>query len=210
MLGCGLLCLAGFIALPLEIGWRNQEIWSSLPGDLEKSIQLSEFFAHGFGVLVIVVGLLILFPQIRRKLPRVIGCIVAAGLAANLLKLIAGRRRPISLNEETVEKISDSWAGWFVAFQGQFDYMYQAFPSGHTATAVGLAIGLSWLLPRGAYFFFSLAALAGLQRIVSQAHWPSDVAFGAAIGLLCASCLVCSQRLDGLFAKWETSEPDRF
>ena len=55
------------------------------------------------------------------------------------------------------------------------------FPSAHAATAVGLAIALGVLYPRGRWLFIAFAFLAGLQRIEAQAHFASDVLAGAAV-----------------------------
>jgi membrane-associated phospholipid phosphatase len=63
-----------------------------------------------------------------------------------------------------------------------------AMPSGHTLTAFAVASALFFALPaaRRARFawLWLLAAGAGLSRIAVGAHWPGDVAVGAALGLL--------------------------
>ena len=58
-----------------------------------------------------------------------------------------------------------------------------SFPSGHTATAVGLAISLD-ADPRGRWLFAVFAALASLQRMTAGAHYLSDSLFGAALACL--------------------------
>jgi hypothetical protein len=69
------------------------------------------------------------------------------------------------------------------------------FPSGHAATAAGLAAALSWRYPQATWFFAAIAALAAMQRVVSLAHYPSDVCCGAALGLVMAAvCLSCGPR----------------
>jgi undecaprenyl-diphosphatase len=60
----------------------------------------------------------------------------------------------------------------------------QSFPSGHAATAAGLAVALAVLYPRGRWLFAVLAVLAALQRVEVQSHFPSDVLAGAALGCL--------------------------
>ncbi len=64
-----------------------------------------------------------------------------------------------------------------------------AMPSGHTLTAFAVASALFFALPaqRRARFawLWLLAAGAGLSRIAVGAHWPGDVAVGAALGVLC-------------------------
>ena len=63
-----------------------------------------------------------------------------------------------------------------------------SMPSGHTLTAFACATALWFSLPpvkrvRHSWLLV-LAALTGLSRIAVGAHWPGDVAVGAALGLL--------------------------
>ncbi len=63
-----------------------------------------------------------------------------------------------------------------------------SMPSGHTLTAFACASALYLALPVQKRWRFAwlwlLAAGAGLSRIAVGAHWPGDVAVGAALGLL--------------------------
>ena len=63
-----------------------------------------------------------------------------------------------------------------------------SMPSGHTLTAFAVASGIYFSLPPSSRlrhgWLFVLAAGAGLSRIAVGAHWPGDVAVGAALGLL--------------------------
>jgi hypothetical protein len=60
-------------------------------------------------------------------------------------------------------------------------------PSGHTLTAFAAAAALYFALPalkRGRHLWlFALALGVGLSRMGVGAHWPADVAMGAALGL---------------------------
>nr|WP_308299341.1 phosphatase PAP2 family protein [Streptomyces sp. CL12-4] len=58
-----------------------------------------------------------------------------------------------------------------------------SFPSGHTAAAVAFtaAVAPSW--PRAGALCAVPATLVAVERVQSGAHYPSDVAAGAAIGL---------------------------
>ncbi len=71
------------------------------------------------------------------------------------------------------------------------DGNWQAFPSGHTLAAFAVAsavtaeaqwrwpshAGLVWVLTYGA------ASAAGISRLYNNAHWVSDIVFGAGIGV---------------------------
>jgi membrane-associated phospholipid phosphatase len=63
-----------------------------------------------------------------------------------------------------------------------------SMPSGHTLTAFAVASGLYFAQPRATRWrsgwLMLLAAGTGLSRIAVGAHWPGDVAVGAALGLL--------------------------
>ncbi|MFM7292258.1 MAG: phosphatase PAP2 family protein, partial [Planctomycetia bacterium] len=54
----------------------------------------------------------------------------------------------------------------------------------------GLAAALTWKYPRGTWLFVALAAAAAAQRVASSAHYPSDVLFGAAVGLVGAAVVL--------------------
>lgn len=58
-----------------------------------------------------------------------------------------------------------------------------AFPSGHACMAFATAEALAILLPRWRWPFYTVAAVVGLERIVENAHYVSDVVAGAAVGI---------------------------
>ncbi|MFG2753745.1 phosphatase PAP2 family protein [Streptomyces xanthophaeus] len=64
-----------------------------------------------------------------------------------------------------------------------------SFPSGHTAAAVAFttAVGVSW--PWAGAACAVPAGLVALERVHSGAHYPSDVAAGAALGLAAAALI---------------------
>lgn len=153
-------------------------------GDLYRIIALSEFFAHGFGVVVVIAGMWVLTPQLRRMIPRMASCAILPGLMCQLIKLLVARKRPNSFPVHMADSATETWIGLFPNWELGSQYANQSFPSAHAATAIGMAIGLSWLFPRGRYMFWFLALLACVQRIVSGAHWMSDVFAGACIAIV--------------------------
>ncbi|MEV4441136.1 phosphatase PAP2 family protein [Streptomyces sp. NPDC049577] len=70
-----------------------------------------------------------------------------------------------------------------------------SFPSGHTAAAVAFttAVALTW--PRAGALCAVPAALVAAERVHSGAHYPSDVAAGAALGAAGACTARCLLRL---------------
>lgn len=157
-------------------------------GDLKNIVRLSEVFAHGSGVFLILLAAAALDPRTWRVLPRLAIGAYGAGTLANVLKIVLARRRPEKADVMNIE-VWDSFLGFFAwrdaaSWQEAFSRDVQSFPSGHAATAAGLACALSRLYPRASWFFAAVTVLACFQRIAYQAHYLSDVLAGAAVGVL--------------------------
>lgn len=155
-----------------------------IPGDLRKGIHLSEAFAHFSGVVVILGTLLIVDIKNRARLIQACLLVTTSGVFSNAAKYIIPRYRPHSLDQASIP-IQSSWETWGVPWSGSwFEEAVRSFPSGHSATAVALAIALSWIYPRGRWVFAVLAFMACLQRLVSGAHFLSDIMAGSDIAVL--------------------------
>ena len=92
-------------------------------------------------------------------------------------KYLLGRYRPIMLFEENLYGLhffSSKWA-------------LNSTPSGHTLRAFAILTALSLLYRRFAVVFISVAVLIGASRVAVTAHHPSDVLFGAFIGIFTAA-----------------------
>lgn len=176
------------LALWLDLTLSGSRSGEAVPGDLRRIVELSEIFAHGFGAVVVLIAIWQLLPDYRNRLRTLAAIIFVPGIAAQGIKRLVARRRPISYQADTPEEslfpssIAETWAG----FSPNGEYIYESFPSAHATGAIALAIGLSWLFPRGKYIFFTLAFLACFQRISSGAHWVSDVVAG--VGLAVVVC----------------------
>jgi len=164
--------------------WAKEDAYPKL---LVKASNLSEFFAHGLGVLCIVflVGLLDTKGW-RRGMTVLIGAF-SAGLTADLMKLLIFRVRPRDF--DFAGGILTTFQEWLPVASRQFTHLSSSFPSSHAATAAGLAFVLILLYPKAKPIFTVLLGLSCAQRIVSSAHFLSDVLFGAGLGW-CVSCLV--------------------
>lgn len=168
-----------------------------LPGDLRKAVNLSEAFAHGIGAAAILIAVYVSSAKASR--PKVLVAIlltVVSGVVANGMKSLFVRIRPHSVDKVLVQK-EDSESEVSAADDSReiveasfWDSRQRSFPSGHSATAWGLAIGLAYAFPRGSIIFGMLAVSACVQRLTSGAHFPSDVLAGSAIAFFCSAFLM--------------------
>ena len=126
-----------------------------------------------------------------RLLLLMIGSGCAAGLAANVLRVLSGRTRPSA-------SVPPGWYGfkdhgkWIVgAFQ------YSSFPSAHTAVAIGCTVPLWLLLPPAKRLYIALPATflalcVATSRILLNAHHLSDVLSSAWLAAL-ISTIICAR-----------------
>ncbi|MFG2680338.1 phosphatase PAP2 family protein [Streptomyces sp. NPDC048392] len=93
---------------------------------------------------------------------------VSETLSNAVAKPLWGRRRPPKelIPHDDVEDRPDS----------------SSFPSGHTAAACGFTGAVAVVWPAAGTVCALPAAVVAVQRVHSGAHYPSDVAAGAAIG----------------------------
>ncbi|MBN2400356.1 MAG: phosphatase PAP2 family protein [Candidatus Aminicenantes bacterium] len=112
------------------------------------------------------------------------------GLLAQVFKHLAGRQRP------SAEDGQDYWFGPGAFFnryrEGSFA-RYDAFLSGHTISAWGLATVIAenyknhFWVPLACY---GLATVVGLSRLTEDTHWFSDVFVGAVLGYVIGRMVV--------------------
>ncbi|QDU76165.1 PAP2 superfamily protein [Bremerella volcania] len=180
-----------------------------IEGDLKKLVALSEVFGHGTGVIMVVLAVFALDLANRWKVGLLLGTAFGAGLMANVAKFFGiARYRPHAFDFSL--SIWDSFYQWF-PFLGWLSQeelrqsALQSFPSGHSATAAGLCVGLCFLYPHARWYFLLVAALACFQRVAFRMHFPSDVFLGAALGMATATILLTYGRLPELVA-WAESK----
>lgn len=128
--------------------------------------------AVGMGLSLYTIGLFSSKDYFRETMREMLSATMLAGLLNGTLKITLGRSRPF------LDK-------------GPYDYTFFSFkdekwslPSAHTTTAFAIASVISkryphWITSVGVY---TVATLTGVQRIVSDNHWASDVFLGALLG----------------------------
>jgi len=172
-----------WVDFPLAM-WARENAYPKL---LVKLSNLSEFFAHGFGVLVIASAIALLDTKEWRRGLTVLAGAFSAGLAADLIKLVIFRTRPRDFG--FTSGILTTFQEWLPVLTRHPEHLSSSFPSSHAATAAGLAFVLILLYPRGRPIFCLLLILACAQRLLASAHFLSDVLFGAGFGW-CVAYLV--------------------
>lgn len=134
-------------------------------------------------MLVGVIGLAIATAAKRRDWQRIlIAAMIAstlAGVLANASRLTTGRTRP-----RESPKIEAGWYG--PVHKGEIligNSKYNAFPSGHTATAVGFAAPFLFSKPGLGVFLFLGACAIAWSRMALGAHNFSDVVVSILLAL---------------------------
>ncbi|WP_146119236.1 phosphatase PAP2 family protein [Blastopirellula marina] len=198
------LFLLGFALLPIDhaVGANfvtpGEFAWK-IEGDLRTLLLLSEAFAHGTGVVVIVIAFAVLDRQHRSLFYVPLLTALGGGMAANILKVsLLARIRPHSFDFS--QPIGDTFYAALPLFNSAaWDHLgqhsYQSWPSAHSATAAALAVSLTMIYPHGRWLFVGLTLLAGMQRVMVGAHFPSDVVWGWAVGTLFAAAILDHDRL---------------
>jgi undecaprenyl-diphosphatase len=141
----------------------------------EVFVWLTKIGTHGLVWLALGLALSVVR---RRALPFVLVAlaVLASDGLAGLVKAAVGENRPTEPDPLVTIPHSHS------------------FPSGHTATAFAGAMMLSYLVPRAAPAFFTLAAAIAYSRLYVGVHFPLDVVGGAVIGVATALLLLAVAR----------------
>ncbi|MFH9552009.1 phosphatase PAP2 family protein [Streptomyces sp. NPDC017435] len=84
---------------------------------------------------------------------------------------------------------------WFPHDEAEDRPDSSSFPSGHTAAAVAFTAAVAPAWPLAGALCTVPAAMVAVERVQSGAHYPSDVAAGAAIGLASAWLIHRAPRL---------------
>lgn len=101
--------------------------------------------------------------------------VALSGLAVDIIKIIVGRPRPVMLLE----------AGVFNQFTPFiFKSRWWSFPSGHSVTALSLALAAGLYWPRWRWALLALAGFVGASRVIVTAHFVSDVFAGFTIAVI--------------------------
>ena len=137
-----------------------------LPQEVSKMLDLSLIYAHGSGIFLIMLAILMMAPTKRWKMPRLATLALGSGAVATLVKMFVLRPRPNSLKLDLATN-EHAWIwsfDWTLSRIAEYDAGMRAFPSGYLATATALTVGLWIVVPRGRPLFLAFCIGTMLQR----------------------------------------------
>lgn len=129
------------------------------------------------GIFFAIIFVLLNRPGVAAKIFFVALTCEVTGLAGLILRILTGRTRPLA---HAAQGFYGVWhdGHWIIG-----KYEFSSFPSGHAATAVGLAAA-AWLVHRGWGAVAAVYALAvAWSRIALQCHHLSDVLASAVLAI---------------------------
>jgi membrane-associated phospholipid phosphatase len=166
-------------AIDLWVHNNCSNTWVHQYGTYISYLAKGDFFALG-----IALGFILLFcsdPCMQRQWTRYL-LFICLSLAIAIiigegLKYLLGRYRPVMLFKDNLYGLH--------FFSGKWEL--NSTPSGHTLRAFSLMTALSLLYKRFTIVFIPVAVLIGASRVAVTDHYPSDVLFGAFIGIFSAA-----------------------
>jgi membrane-associated phospholipid phosphatase len=176
-----ILCLACILLMLLERKGVRTTLTLEFKGDVKRETRFIAQYGQALCTVVAAVLVVQLDPHNIRDLHHVhpvVPLLVATfgvSLLAMIVKRLTGRVRPAREN-----------AGRFLGPSWKHANYRESFPSSHSANAIAMSAVLAMHYPAAAPTFWTLAIACALLRYVLDAHWPSDVLGGIALGYLAA------------------------
>lgn len=191
--------------------WIQEHVWCEV---LNVLMPIITFFGEG-GCFWIVLAVVFLFSKKYRKVGVTMAFALIVMLLVNdvTLKNIFARVRPFNF-----EPFADLYAGFPVSADGKPELLVSlpssySFPSGHTsssfAAATAILLNKKWKVGVPA---FVLAILIGFSRNYLMVHYPTDVLFGALMGMVYAviAYFLIAKFVYPLFDKYVGQKVDAF
>ncbi len=179
----GAVSLAGFGLYSADGEIRDFVQRNAAPADTAKIFKRMGDGQYLLPSVALAYGAGAVFGSERLKTASVLAAesFVIAGLIANTVKLAGHRHRP------------NAGDGPYSYDGISFDSGNTSFPSGHTTVAFAVAGAYAGVYddkPAVAITAYGLASLVGLSRMNDDAHWASDVFFGAVLGYFTSKAVV--------------------
>ena len=129
-------------------------------------------------------GGILRYTKLRTLFGNMVVSIVGAIFVTGVLKVIIGRMRPIMFEALAVTE--------FRPFS--LSDTFHSFPSGHGTAVFAIMMSVGLLYPRFARAALVFATIIAASRVMTGAHWPSDVVMGAFIGIASANLVVWAKK----------------
>lgn len=187
--------LATLALLPIDPALSRWARGLGPSGDLRREMEALQQFGQGAMSLVIAAAIWLLDGANRRRLLDWLAGAVLTLAATVLVKSVVGRPRPSLDDPYYVTLLVGRYPvpeGEGVVLRSSWEggYALASMPSRHAAFAALAGVFLSTLYPRLSPLVFVLVAVVSVARVVTGAHYPSDVALGLTIGVI-AGRLAC-------------------
>jgi len=173
------------------IFWVHNNFNDSLFFTINKWISFSASSSIFFSALVISFLFILILDRKRKSnwtksLFMIWTTIALAMLIGGVLKIILARCRPIMLLDDNLYGLRFFSMKW----------IFHSTPSGHTLRAFALFTSLAIIDNKRKFLYLLLALCVGMSRIVTAKHFPSDILFGAYVGIF------SSYWVNLFFIKW--------
>lgn len=169
------LCAAGALLMLLERRGLATTLALNFKGDVKRETRWLAQYGQSLCTPVAAVLVYQLDPGLQsvrlHKAIALVAGVLAASVLALLIKRSLGRVRPGREN-----------AGRFLGPSLKHANYRESFPSSHSACAIALSVILSMWYPPAAPTFWALGIACAVLRWILDAHWPSDVIGGIALG----------------------------
>jgi membrane-associated phospholipid phosphatase len=147
----------------------------SFKGDIKRETLFLAQYGQAVATLIAAALAWQLDPSRPHAALVIILCVASASVSAFVFKRLFGRVRP-----------RREQAGRFLGPSLRHANYRESFPSSHSACAFALSVVLVQLYPAAAGTFWTLAIITAALRYIMDAHYPSDVFAGIALGYACS------------------------
>lgn len=188
-----------------------------LGGDIRRELQAWQQYGQGLALAVTALIIFLLDPKRRVRLLDLLLAVIIAQVAAQAGKMLIGRPRPREWYDDSNTflgplgeypmRVKGEWKllhAWDVPGGAGSDLW--SMPSSHTLFAAVLSVFLATVYPPIRWVALGLAVLVGLGRVLFDAHWPTDVIVGGAVGWAIGAWVVGPGRGVRLFGRFKRAE----
>jgi len=204
------------VLIPID-GWVQSQIRTiHLGGDVRRELEALQQYGQLSVSVIIAVVIVLLDPRRARRL---LDWGLALGITAGLgliLKMTLGRPRPVHGESMTflgpigARPLPNGEGGEAVVrpieFWADGVSTLWSMPSSHTAAAAVMSVFLGMMYPKLRALVAVLVGVVALGRIMTGAHYPSDVLAGACLGAAVTGLVVGGgwgvRLVDRVWVRW--------